>query len=288
MLSYKELSKLFSSRRVEDFGQGDNSFFIKVAKHYFEQLEKQFTPADVFDICYKDLSSNYRGEYFYKNVIAEKILIGRHSLNTATAISEFRVGKSKADCVIINGHSTCYEIKSEFDNLDRLENQLNQYQKIFDKIYIVTSCHHIKKVIENKNTSIGIIELTKRNSLKIVREAIIEEHEIDIKTLIRSLRVGEYTEIVRSIYGCIPQVPNTEIFSECEKLLLDAQPAAVRASFCKVIKASRKSESTFISQLPKSLLMAGIKYNLAKQKQQNLIQNLNKTISKDTICTIPS
>jgi hypothetical protein len=285
MLTYKELSKLFSSRRISEFSLGNETFLLRVANHYIEHLENNFTAADVFDICYKDISENYRAEYFYKNTVAEKILIGRHSLNTATAISEFRVGKSKADCVIINGHSTCYEIKSEFDNLDRLENQLTHYQKIFDRVYVVTASNHLKHISDRENKNIGIIELTKRNTLKTIREATIENREIDVKTLIRSLRVGEYTEIVNIIYGSIPKVSNTEIFSECEKLLLEASPLKVREAFCKTIKKTRKSEKEFITKLPKSLLIAGISYKLTKQNKVNLVNNLNKTISKDTICT---
>lgn len=284
MLAYQEISKLFSSRRVIELCDGDYSFVLKVASHYLQQLNEAFTPADVYNVCYTDLSKNYRGEYFYKNTVAEKILIGRHSLNTATAITEFRVGKSKADCVIINGHSTCYEIKSEFDNLDRLDNQLKHYQKIFDKVYVVTSSHHLSHILSKENSNVGVIELTKRNTLKIVREAMIQSREIEISTLIRSLRVGEYTELVNSIYGSIPDVPNTEIFHECEKLLHNASPTEVRRAFCQVIKKTRKADAFFVSQLPKSLLMAGLSYKIPKTKQLSLIKKLNTTISKDTIC----
>lgn len=48
------------------------------------------------------------------NVIANKILLGKHSLNTSHMLSEFRVGYNKADVVIINGTSSVYEIKSEY------------------------------------------------------------------------------------------------------------------------------------------------------------------------------
>lgn len=287
MLAYQELAKLFSSRRVSELSEGNQLFLLKVARHYSEQLDETFTPTDVYNLCYRDLSKNYRGEYFYKNVVAEKILIGRHSLNTATAITEFRVGKSKADCIIINGHSTCYEIKSEFDNLDRLDNQLEHYQKIFDKVYIVTSSSHLNHILKRSDSNAGVIELTKRNTLRTIREATTQTQEIDIKTLIRSLRVGEYTKIVSDIYGTAPAVSNTDIFHECEKLLIAAPPTEVRHAFCQVIKKSRKAEISYIAQLPKPLLMAGLSFKLPKHRQNSLIHNLNTIISKDTICTTP-
>jgi len=66
----------------------------------------------------------YRHEYVYKAALTQKIFLGRHSLQTASMLSEFRVGQCKADLVILNGTSTVYEVKSERDSLDRLERQV--------------------------------------------------------------------------------------------------------------------------------------------------------------------
>jgi len=285
MLTHKEVSRLFSSKRILEISDGDFTFLKKVAANYHSLLSDTYTPREVFEACYKDLSRNYRGEYFFKNTVTEKILLGRHSTNTATAISEFRVGKSKADCVIINGNSTCYEIKSEYDNLDRLDNQLHHYQKIFDKVYIVTSERHIEHITKKVSPEIGIILLTKRNSLSEIRGAETNQNEIDIATLIRSLRVGEYTEIVKLIYGSVPPCSNTEVFEICESLLKDASPVLVRSLFCKVIKKSRSVESAFVNNLPRSLLTAGISYKISKHQKTKLILNLHKNISKDALCT---
>ncbi|MFL1494107.1 sce7726 family protein [Pseudomonas antarctica] len=285
MLTHKEISNIFSSKRILEISNGDFSFLFQIAKHYSNLLDSEFTAKEVLDICYKNLSQNYRGEYFFKNTVTEKILIGRHSINTATAISELRVGKSKADCVIVNGNSTCYEIKSEYDNLDRLDNQLHHYQKIFDKVYIVTSEKHLQHIEQKVHLDIGIINLTKRNTLSLVREAVVNYREIDIPTLIRSLRVDEYKEMVKLLYGAAPTASNTEIFSICEKLLGEASPAEVRLTFCKVIKKSRQIEKSFIDCLPRSLLAAGISYKLSKAQKASLIKNLNTNISKDALCT---
>lgn len=53
-------------------------------------------------------------------------------------MSEFWVDMSKADSVVLNGTSTVYEIKTEFDNLSRLPQQLTDYSKVFDHINVVT------------------------------------------------------------------------------------------------------------------------------------------------------
>lgn len=47
------------------------------------------------------MKKKYRNEYFYKNTLLNKLLLGRHSLNTTTALSEVPINKSKADFILI-------------------------------------------------------------------------------------------------------------------------------------------------------------------------------------------
>ena len=77
------------------------------------------------------LIKEYRNEYIFKNTIANKIIKGRHRLSNVTYINEFRVVNSICDVAIFNGTSSAYEIKTELDNFDRLENQLADYKKGF-------------------------------------------------------------------------------------------------------------------------------------------------------------
>ena len=87
-----------------------------------EYIDSNSPIRDLFDSIFDRLTSkDYRHEFIYKSVIAHKILLGRHSLNTAVLLNEFRVGDCKADVVVINGTSNVYEIKSERDSLCRLK-----------------------------------------------------------------------------------------------------------------------------------------------------------------------
>ena len=78
-----------------------------------------------------------RHEYVYKAALTQKVLLGIHSLNTASMLTEFRVGPCKADVVILNGTGTVYEIKSERDSLTRLKEQIIAYSKVFAKVNII-------------------------------------------------------------------------------------------------------------------------------------------------------
>jgi hypothetical protein len=48
-------------------------------------------------------------------------------------------GSSRIDMAVFSDSITGYEIKSDFDNTARLYNQIHSYNRIFDRIYIVTS-----------------------------------------------------------------------------------------------------------------------------------------------------
>jgi hypothetical protein len=89
----------------------------------------------------------YRHEYIYKADLTHKILLGKHSLHTASMINEFRVGDCKVDVAILNGTATVYEVKSERDSLARLERQIAAYATVFAKVYVIASESHIRAVL---------------------------------------------------------------------------------------------------------------------------------------------
>lgn len=50
----------------------------------------------IFDAAFSLLQrEGYRHEYIYKAALTHKILLGKHSLHTASMITEFRVGECK-------------------------------------------------------------------------------------------------------------------------------------------------------------------------------------------------
>ncbi|WP_235200315.1 sce7726 family protein [Pseudomonas monteilii] len=285
MFTTRDAARLFSSKRLTEVASGNFDFLLKVATHFRGGLREEFTAAEVFEYSYSALSKEYRAEYFFKNIVAERLLLGRHSLNTATVLPEFRVGRNKADCVILNGTSTCYEIKSDFDNLDRLPEQLASYKKLFDKVYVVVGKSHLSKVLSSCDNDVGVLELTPRKNLRTIREAVISTEPVDISILMRSLRVHEYRDVVTALSDQNLDYPNTEIFSACERILQELPSADVRKAFCTTLKKSRKIEKDFILSLPRSLLMAGIGFKLRAGHRRSLAENLNKTFSKDTACT---
>ena len=186
-----------------------NSGFVK-------KIDRSMNLGCFFDLVYDLLFKFYRNEYIYKNVITNKILLGI-ILKTSNMLTEFRVGNNKADVVILNGTSTVYEIKSEFDTFNRLQNQLNAYLETFDYINVITSHSQAKRLVSILPEKIGILVLTDKNKISIIREALSNKENFNPARLFDSFRKPEYTAIINEYYGVIPDVPNTMIFDECKR-----------------------------------------------------------------------
>ena len=122
-----------------------NNTYCTVVKRYLKD-EQDRNNGEVISRIYKYMSKNYRNEYFYQNTILNKLLLGRHSLNTTTALTQIPIGKSKADFIMINGKAVVYEIKTELDSFERLDTQLNDYFKAFNHICVVTSECNFEKI----------------------------------------------------------------------------------------------------------------------------------------------
>ena len=111
----KKTSPVLSNSMFNKIIREDNvdSAQKRVSKYisYNKDL-KLATYYDFFEHLYGSMLKNYRSEFIYKNEIVNKILLGKYSLNTATVLNEFRIGKSIADLVMLNGTSVVYGNKN--------------------------------------------------------------------------------------------------------------------------------------------------------------------------------
>lgn len=271
-LEFKNLSKVFNSNVLNDVANGDFSYIQKMANNFFCE---SITLRDFYEKSFEILEKNYANEYVFKNLIANKILCGRHSLRTATMLSEFRVGKNKADCIILNGKSTCYEIKTDYDSLNRLEDQLNSYVQLFDEVYVVCSKKYEDQLLANISENIGIITLTGKNTLRTLRPAQKRTQPLNKKLLIDSLRQNEYKKLAEDIIGESIDLPNMLLQEECDSIIQKySDDCELNLKYIKILKQSRKNNGNFINAAPKSLVNAIISYNFSKNQINYLLDYL--------------
>jgi hypothetical protein len=242
------------------------------------------TLGDTFEALYEVLKREYRCEYLFKNAIASKLLLGRHSLSTATLVTEWRVAECKADIAIINGTSTVYEIKTSLDNLDRLESQLAAYRQVFDRIYVVTEEALSAKVASEVAADVGIMALTPRYTLREMRPSQSNLHRVKPGVIFDSLRVAEYSEILQTELGFVPEVPNGRRYHECKRLFEQLAPEVAHAGMVRVLRGrtARRGFAPFVERLPPSLKAAGMGGYLPANLQARLCALLDATYEPAT------
>lgn len=162
------------------------------------------TLGDAFDAAHALLAGGYRSEYVFKNALVSKIIFGRHSPATATALLEQQMGSSFADVLVVNGTSTVYEIKTDLDQFTRLETQLADYCSHAERVYVVTSEARAASASERAPRHVGIIGLRPNGSLTTVREAESNIERMKQDHLFHMLRTTEVAAVLRRTHDLVP------------------------------------------------------------------------------------
>lgn len=219
------------------------------------------TVGDIFESAFRVLKrAGHRDEYIYRAAITHRVLLGTHSLRTASMLTEFRVGSSKADLVILNGKATVYEIKSERDSLARLPSQIADYQRAFANVNVIASESHIDGVLATVPEDVGVMCLSKRYQVSTVRKSIDRPERICPLTVFDSLRAVEATAILRSLSVAVPAIPNTQRHAVFRTLFADLDPATLHLEMVRTLRRTRNMASLtdLVGQLPPSLQAASL------------------------------
>lgn len=237
-----------------------NRFFTK--KYIMEKIYSEEFSYDLFikelENNYKLLSTEYRNEFLYKNIIFNKYILGKYSLNTSTALSEIVIDNSKADFIVLN-HSNgfVFEIKTELDNFDRLIYQLNDYYKAFSIVNVVTSeekYYPVYKLLKETNSNVGIIVLTKNKRLSVRKTAVRDDRSLTHESLFKLLRKNEYQNIVLSKFGFVPDVKPVHLFKSLLELFKKVHILEAQTLVFKELNKRKKSGTIErIKELPESL-----------------------------------
>lgn len=262
--------------------KSNSSYFSEVCKTsgLLKNIDTSISLRDFFDTIFHFLLKNYRNEYIYKNIIANKILLGKHSLKTSQFLTEFRIGRNKADIIILNGTTTVYEIKSEYDTFSRLNKQINSYIKAFEFVNIITSPSQIEKAFQKLPESIGILSFTNRNTISTFRKPKSNLNNINLSLLFDSLRKDEYLQIIKTYYGSVPNVPNTKIFDVCKKQYCEIPLEKAVKLTNETLKRRNYSDFTIknINKVPFSLIAYILSLGNNKSRIENILNLLNKKL----------
>lgn len=223
-----------------------------------------------------------RTDYVYRNAIIDKVVIGRHSINTATPIQEFRVGSSLADLVVLNGTSTVYEIKSERDTLRRLARQIENYSKVFERTYVVTSASKLHSLEHDLPEHVGIITLSRDYTLQTVREATTNWELIDTIAISRTMTIPEACAVLKRLNTPVPDVPNMLIRRAIDHAFKGLDARSCSQAFTSTLKSSRRPRVTQadITQVPRPLRSFALSHLRNAEELMTLLGQLEPTHSQ--------
>lgn len=210
------LNRLFTQYTFDDLIQRQhNDVYVSVIKRFVQDPTSKSHGRIISEI-YSYMSKNYRNEYFYQNTLLNKLLLGRHSMNTTTALTQIPINKSKADFILINGKAVVYEIKTELDSFERLKNQITDYYKAFSHVCVVTCEEYYDKLNSIlQDTNVGICLLSSRNTLRFVKEPLADYRNITHKHLFKVLHKKEFENILMKKFQKLPEATPAFYYDEC-------------------------------------------------------------------------
>lgn len=247
-----------------------------------ELCHPRATVAEGFDAAFSVLRrAGQRDEYVYRAALTQKLLMGKHSLNTASMLTEFRAGTCKADLVILNGTATAYEIKSERDSLIRIENQLANYRKVFATVNVIVSESHVDSVVATTPQDVGVMSLSGRYQIQTVRDALAQPERVCPRTIFESLRSEEAKMVLNTLDVASPDVPNTRLRTTLRSIFEKQDASAVHAAMVETLKRTRSlaSLAKFVKKLPWSLHALALGTKPRANEQERLIQALSTRLT---------
>lgn len=266
-------ANLFNRSQILDFINKIEAKNIKELlelSNFDSQNSLNITYLELYERIYDILKKEYRCEYVYLNEIFVNEILKNHR-EDCSIITELSINSSKIDLLCINGTTTAYEIKTELDSLSRLEKQLLDYTKAFDKVYVITYAEFVDKIktfLEKDELlkKVGIKILEKDGKLKCIRKSRSFVKNFDRELIFKCLLKKE-----REVFG------NT--YEEARIKFLKRSNIYIHEYF-KTCLIERKKELDFIDKLPKSLKMIGYKIQntLNKSQKKRFYIKLNNKI----------
>lgn len=289
--SLSSIVPIFRSTFLEKVARGAHiKALLELAEHlsHFGPPSPAASLSTWFDFFYSLLFEHYRCEYVYKNAIATKLFLSRHSFRTSFMTDELRSGTSRADVAILNGTSTVYEIKSEYDSFERLDGQLADYKRIFDRIYVVTTASKAEVACRIADPLVGIIVMRENGSLGTVRDAISNKRNVNPSAVFDCMRQSEYCSALVQEFGLIPQVPNSKLYATAKEMFCSLPPTVVHDLMVEQIKrrGKKKAFADLIDKAPLSLKHACLSFSKPSSMAIAITERLEEPLINEEILSI--
>ena len=270
------LNRFFTRNTFKEAINGEeNQTYIAAIRRYIVDSTSKTNEECISEI-YQYLKNEYQNEYYYKNTLLNKLLLGVHSPHTTTALTEVPISNSKADFILINGKAVVYEIKTALDNFERLSGQIEDYYKAFSRVVVVTSEGNFDEVQRRlQNSPVGICLLTSKGTLSVRKEPIEYNDMLSKTVMFKILRKKEYEQILLKLFGALPTVSQFEYYRVCQSLFESLQREEAYQVFIQALKLRTKIDIVEYSKVPYELKFLIYFSNYKKSDYEKLCKFLS-------------
>lgn len=258
-----QITKIFSKKIIKEILSTNKSDLLnEIVINSKIEIKENFSYIDIYNYFYNLLINEYQNEYVYKNEFLLQ-LIKKEYKTEHVFLQEVPIFNNIVDLLVINGKTTAYEIKTEYDSLQRLESQLDSYSKVFDNIFIITSEKHLEKInnfLKNNYTYVGILIFSKK-TIKLIKKASANPN----------ISLNAYEQILTNT-----ELNNYSItFDEIKKM--DEKKGF---KICReILKNRQKNGSSVINHLPDSIKSLVSSIHLVDWQKKRILQKLSMDIN---------
>jgi len=269
----RDFSSLFSRNEIYRWLKDDfRSIDLKLNRYNILEKNRGNSYLNVLKMTYKLLEEYYPNEYILKNEFLNHSLIKELRNSNSVIFNEFRIGKAIADLAIFNGISKVFEIKTILDKEYRLSNQLYEYKKLFNEIYIIIPKVQLSKYI-SYDKSIGVITYDSTSKIFYLAQEAERNNIIDSKAIMEVLHTREYLKIARSYFQELPEMNAFTQFEICKSLISKIPQQYLNKLFLETMK-ERNKNNLFFNKLNNEFNQVCLSLNLKQSERDNLILKL--------------
>ncbi|WP_153066322.1 sce7726 family protein [Xanthomonas arboricola] len=276
------LRRMFSSRVLKDLGNNKvPAELLNVLSSLGNagQLKEGVPLSSLYNSAFKHCFRHQRVEYFYKNALVEKLVIGRRSLKTTTAYVEVRIAEAKLDVLLAGKYLSAYEIKTDFDELARLPAQIKAYQRACREVTVLTGERFASAVEASIPPEVGLSVLTNRYQLRVLRSATPWDRGLVNSDMLSLLRRHELLRLLKDVGKDASGIPNTRIFQCAVQAATDLSPVAINAFVASRLLERSAAKRGLVEGLPMSLAASALAQDLTRTQMERLIEIFETDVS---------
>lgn len=244
-------------------------------------VDDQLPLAAAFDEAHARLRASYRNEYVYKNELVSKLIFGKHSPRTATALLEVQMGASEADVLVVNGTTTVYEVKTDLDQFTRLPTQLRDYATRAEHVNLVVSEGRAAAAESHLPSNVGLLARRKNGAIRVLRDSTSNLSTLEHDHLYRLLRREEAVQVLAAVAGYEPDVPRGRLTHRMRLLFRELDIATAHAGVVTALRSRGVSARDLVRtpDFPKSLRAMAYATELSVIGRSRLLDALNRPVA---------